>query len=225
MPLTRPMSDIINLSYDFVCWYFSLFLFLRLTSVLFLPSPTHYVLSFVSARREKNKSKKKGRRGEKRKQTTLIRELRAVGIAKKPLQGKFNLFSLFFLLTESWNYKSRYIHAIPRVSASLQSWGKFHFNSLIFHQKKHLLSHFDLKKYSLEREKLLDLISDLPKVSLSICKIQNCFFYSSKKHYSKAVIDPSASYWFNLHFLFARLSFLSFYVTGGITLYRKLVGF
>ena len=124
----------------------------------------------------KNKTKKKGRRGEKRKQTTLIRELCAVGIAKKPLHGKFNLFSLFFLLTESWNYKSRYIHAIPRVSASLQSWGKFFFNSLIFHQKKHLLSHFDLKKCFLSREKLLDLISNLPKVSLSICKIQNCFF-------------------------------------------------
>lgn len=65
-------------------------------------------------------------------------------------------------------------------------------------------------------KKLQDFNKRFPQGTHSSSYPSKIAFFIHQKHFSKAVIDPSASFWFNLHFLFPLLSFLSFYVTAAL---------
>lgn len=68
-----------------------------------------------------------------------------------------------------------------------------------------------------EREKNDRIHKRSPKVSfLFICKIQNCFFYSSKNIFLKQSSTHRHHTDFNFHFLFPSLNSLSFYVTAAL---------
>lgn len=85
------------------------------------------MLSIVSARHEKQDEEwREERKGNK--QRLFVNYVPLALLKSLRRENRRNLIyfhSSCFFFTESWNYKSRHIHAIPRVSASLQSWGEF----------------------------------------------------------------------------------------------------
>lgn len=93
--------------------------------------PFYSLCSLLWERATKNKAKKREEEERKgNKQRLLVNYVPLALLKSLRRENRRNLIyfhSSCFLLTESWNYKSRDIHAISRISASLQSWGLFYY--------------------------------------------------------------------------------------------------